>query len=838
MPIKTTRRDFLKISGISLLGMMAKYNLDALVAKSRISPMQDQYQEILTTCRVCGQSCPTPLVTVKNGTIISVRHKFPIEGLESYFAACGRPRGGIPGMVYNPDRLKYPLKRVGPRGSGQFEVITWEEALNTIAQKLKEYRDAGHPEYVAAFIHLIHGGGWVKNFFKIYGTPNITKHSSTCHTDRDAAYKTFFGKFVGPGGLATDYLNADLVIFAGGRNPFGGIVATTWTKMLSEGKKRGLKLIVIDPKYTEVAEVADQWIPIKPGTDLALFLAMINEVINKGYYDEDFLKTYTNATMLIDASTGDPLGTKEIESGDWAGKLDYLVYDGATGSVVYKSEASDPTLDYTGEYNGKTVKTAFTMLKERVKDYTPDWAEGITGIPADTIRNLVKMLNDYKPRACIDHGYKAARWMNTRETWRALMMVNILIGAFGKEGTIIWSNKIKPSTGIKGSPSAESVFDYHKSEYPLHVSGANPSLVIKSILEEKPYPIKAAVIWNQNVLAGTAGYVKIKEALEKLDFIVYIDIMPNETMLYADIVLPQATFVEQDSPSLMGTSKTPLPMVSVMKKIVDPMFEAKPEYWIIKELARRVLSQDEYNETYGKFPTERDIWQWQVEKLKEKYPEIDYNTLVEQGVFVGKTTPVYDVYKGGKPLSTKTGEIEIYSLELQELYKQYNNDETLDPLPRWIPPRYMQLKETLADDEFVLVEGRCPLHTNQGFTRNVPMLINTMREYFDVECVYMNSERAKKLGLKDGDVIEITNEETQVSLRARVKVSEAIHPDALFGYYGMVIGPGTNLDKLENGMRYAPVYGINTNFLAPFHVSPRSGGSAAQDFIVKVKKVG
>lgn len=217
----------------------------------------------------------------------------------------------------------------------------------------------------------------------IVGIPNVTKHCDTCHTGLDYAGWWLFGKMQGPGSYRPDYLNARLVVFMG-RNPLEGIVSAPWTKLFSEGRKRGLRIIVFDVRKSRLTQLADRYFIIPPGTDLAVSLAILHIILKERLYDEEYLRAYTNASMLVYTDTLEPVGLEDHPS--WSGKKTYMVLDEADGKVKLKTDAKRPSLRARVEVNGREAVTALDLIWEAVKDYTPEWAEGITGVKADDIR--------------------------------------------------------------------------------------------------------------------------------------------------------------------------------------------------------------------------------------------------------------------------------------------------------------------------------------------------------------------------------------------------------------------------------------------------------------------
>lgn len=844
MPPKISRRNLLKIGALTAVTVTTPVTTLKYFRKT-----PTRFQEAVkprfirethpTRCILCGQGCPMRVETI-NGI---VRHAYPNPAsreVEKYTAICGRPQGLIT-LAYNPDRLKYPLIREegSKRGEGRFRRATWDEALDLVARKLLEIKEKYGPQAVAVFVHQGNESGAVKKLFKIFGTPNITKHSSTCHTSMDVGLYLLFGKMFGPGTFTNDYENAKLVVFVE-RNPYGGLVATTWAKMLSIGKKKGLRIIVIDPRFTETAEHSDLWVPIRPGTDLALLLAIINQLVRNGWYNEEFVRKYTNASMLVFKDTLDPVKLVDVDEGFFKGKKTYLVYDESDGKFKLKTSALKPSLYYEGDYEGRRVTTVFNLLRERVSQYTPEWASGITGVPVKVIVEIARQLWENAPAASIDHGYKAVRWLNEMRVFQAIMMINILIGSLGQKGGVLWNKSLKPSAPISTPKhDVESVWDYWKKNgYPLHKPGGTPNLLIKSILEEKPYPIKAAIIWNQNLIGHHPGFKEISRALEKLELVVIADVMPNETMPWADVVLPHAYFFEEDAKEAYDVKKTPIPYITIARKAQNPPYEVRPSYEILDELAKRLLTPEEYEKYWKLLSLPAD----QVLAKICESKNLPYDKLVERGSLALSHQPKYgEVYKSGKPFNTVTGEIELLSIKMLQLYNKHK-DPLLDPLITWVEPQYMMYKKDLSEDEFVPVEGFINMQSINTFLKDSKLHVDYTK-YMKAHMVWIHPKRAERLGLREGDWVEVYNpRQPDVSYKVQVHITDSVHPDALFGFHGTNPGPLLELFKKNKELRmeYTPESGFNTNFLQPLEegFTPYWGGAMLQDFIVKIRRLG
>ena len=701
-------------------------------------------------CFMCKNNCGIIAENINGKIIVKPNPNHPQPGI------CIRGTTG-PQILDHPDRLKYPLKNV----NGEFVKISWDEALDEITKRLKELLDEGHPEYLAITFHD-YGKELLERFASLFGTPNLIGHEDTCHGPRSTAAKIVLGAG-GPRTLEPDYVNTKFLVLIG-RNPSEGIIPEIMKK-IDIGVKNGMNIVVIDPRKNLTAKKYNaKWIPIRPGTDLAFLLSLIYYMIKNKMYDEEFLKKYSNAGLLIYEDDLSPTNTY-----------------------------SDDLL-YEGEMNGRKVATAFYLLmKEGEKVYNR--FEEITGVSYDDLKYVAENLWKYRPQSVIDDAWHTSFSIDSTYTWMSVFIINAMLGNLDKKGGLIFTKRVKIKLYKERKYNVERV---DKIKYPLTVSAFHE--VYNAILTEKPYPIKVLMVVGTNLIGRDPNTEFVKKALEKLDFIFTIDIFPTEITLYSDIVLPESTYLERDDiPLPAGWSLEPY--IDIHQKLVDPLYDTKPLWWILFELERRLgLANDDF------------------EKIKEeifKQLNIDENKkkeLYEKGC-IKIETELYEVYPYKKPLDTPSGKVEIYSTLLYK-YGYY-------PLPKYIE------KEKPKDiDEFYFVSGHTLYHTQDSITFDIPTLINLAPENY----LFINKNRAEKLGLKDNDNVEVYSLTTKEKVIAKVKLTDEIREDTVFAYFGY--------GHESKYLRYAYGKGFNVNKLISNElVDPISGGIAQSINIVKIKKV-
>ena len=793
-----------------------------------------------SACFICGQKCPIKVKVVeKNGVQVIETLVYNSDGrYDSQYACCGRPHAIFEARLLR-ERIKRPLVRVGARGEGRFKEVSWDEALDLMVEMLNRYS----PDEVVVFSHQGCEAGIVSGFFKeIVGIPNVTKHCDTCHTAIDYAAWWVFGKLLGPGSFRPDYENAKLVVFMG-RNPVEGIVAAPWSKMFSEGRRRGMRIIAFDVRKSRLTALADKYYLVPPGTDLAVALAILHVIIRDRLYDEDYIVRYTNAPMLIYTDTLEPVGLEDNPK--MQGKKTYMVLDRSDSKVKPKVEAVSPDPMAEADINGRHARTALAMLWEAVKGYTPEWAEKVTGVPARDIEWIAHTLAYEAPRSFIDPGYKGTRYRSEGMLFRTIFIINALLGSIGSRGGVAWNKKPKIKSplsiiGVKGKgPQGEPLYKYwEKQGYTFIKTKCYSMLAVKSILTGKPKPIKMVIVFNENIVAHVQGSKDVIEALKKVDYVVVIDTTFNETSVYADLILPIPMFFEASASSLFAPSKTGMGQVTVVEKVIDPPpgYDVRPAWWILKELGKRLDPGN--SELYEKLGDHEYIWRKQAEDLG-----IDPDELLKNGVATLYSSPIYHPLKG-KSLYTVTGEIEIVNVKGLQSYRDHAFKEShYNPFPVWIPPAWMD-GGPLGDDEAVAVDICHRMTATNMWVRFTRLTHDTLK-WDKMDGIQIHPEKARRLGIKDGDYIIL--EGPGGSLRAKARVTDWVHPTVVVAPHATNPGPADVeivVEYRDGSKERLRLFhrtggnGINTNMLHKLdNMLPEEGGRAIQnDVRVRIRR--
>ena len=818
-----SRRDFLKLTALtaSAVSVGIKFQQKS-VAQAVSSP---DVRFVPNICALCPAACNIQ-VEVRDGKVHRI-HGTPGHPINNG-KICARGNAGVQ-RVYNPDRLKNPMVRVGEKGTWSFREVSWNEAISIIAEKIKEYHDAGHPEYIAVV------GGWLpcshyKPFFKAFlhalGTPNGTGiPPAVCFLAKKLGWASVYGVGEHPE-IMTDYENARYVIFL--RRNVAGSISIVHGWRLGQSRRK-FKMVVLDPRYSETAAKADEWVPIKPGTDLAFLLAMMNVIIGEKLYDSEFVRRYTNAPMLLK-------GDEPYSIWEEGGKKRYMVYDLAKQKAVKHENSILPALEGEFVVGGDEVRPVFEALKERVSEYTPEWAEGISGVDAEKIREIAREFA--LRRGVIDTGWHDPKYINSVLTWRAAALLNALVGSVNRDGGILFTGLAQFVTSKEPAPEVppQNVLRMWAEKRGIATAHIGHTIqgLYDAIVNEDPYPIKMLFIVGHNMLSNLPERAKWEEALKKLDFVVAIDILPQDHIYYADVVLPESTYIERDEPMF------PIPYVpffgfQTRVKAIDPLYNTKHLIDMMVEIVRSIDREDVFFNTLGK------VLDVDGEKLRSYYRAegvagirraqaeekgVNYEELVTRGYVVKVARDkLVGTMPYTKPLPTPTGKVEFYSFTLASLAEKVK-DPYWDALIKWVPPKVGERK--LAENELYLVYSRCPFTTHSSTSDNP--LLSKLIEDSDIfyTGVWISRRKAEKLGIKSGDRIILESVYSGETTEAIAFVTELVRDDTLF----MVSGFGQRSAQLTSTLK-----GLHALMdVVPLQYDPLSGVTMNQEAIVRVRR--
>lgn len=463
-----------------------------------------------TVCGMCGPGGPGGgcgiYAFVKNGRFTKVAGMD--ESPVNKGAICAKGHAA-PQWVYSADRLTHPLRRIGKKGEGKFEKISWEDAIAHIAEKLNRQKTSYGPESLAILAPAKRSyNDYLKRFLTVHGSPNYG-HSGICAMQRAFAFTYTLGDYPRP-----DYDQSEVIIYWGRQPIYSGPVARPARAFLA-AKQREAKIISIKPSVEPDVGMADTWIPVRPGTDAALALAMLNVVIGENLVDHAFIEKWCYG---------------------------------------------------------------FNRLKVHVRQFTPQWAETICGVSADQIKEIA-YLYATTPRATIDLGNGVEHCPSSSDAIRAVALLMAVTGHLDRPGANLFIAQPKNAPrdiSLKNRYSEELLAKLVGPEFPIafqpFLEGPSSAYyrIFESVLSETPYPIRTVIAPGTQPSVSTRGTKKVIAALQKLDFFVVVDVARTADMPYADIVIPVATGYELDHPFQMVPG-----WLMATRKVIEPVGGSK-----------------------------------------------------------------------------------------------------------------------------------------------------------------------------------------------------------------------------------------------------------------------
>jgi len=743
--MRIRRRYFLKtMAAIGATAVVGRYIKVGSLIDSREFSLTEQFEpveaasaevkDVTIISDVDGHSQCKMVVSLEEGRVIEIRGDPTDPESKGELTLRGKQMREV---LYAPDRLKYPMKRIGEKGEGEWERISWDEALTIIADKLGEIKKEYGAEAIDFHYGHYHSGdvsSYLVRLANLIGTPNISTPNHVCHVPRIFLQFFFdFGAVVPP-----DVAHASLIVIWGG-NP--KVTNKPQSIAIKEAIERGAKLIVIDPRVTSYAEEADIHAQLRPGTDGALALGMLNVIIKEGLYDKEFVDKWT---------------------------------------------------------------IGFEKLEKHVEDYPPEKVEEITWVSAETIREMARMYATTKP-ACISPRNALDQHTNASCAIRAINILMAITGNLDIRGgniislpVLMGQNDI--SLGEKLPVEArEKKIGVDKCLFSkifhMFPSASTPALW-DAIIHGKPYPIKAMFVMAANPVLTCANSKVVEEALRKLDFLAVADIFMTPTAELADIVLPACTFLEKTRYAIYSThadhSWNAPSRIMLSPKVVEPLYESWSDWKIICELGKK-LGYAEY------FPweTREEAIDYELEpfgvtceKLRAHpegititLPPLMYKkfsgffgrilrSMLKMTKF--KNYPrMYRKYEGFlKGFLTPSKKVELYSERLKEL--------GYDPLPVYKEPAESPVSRPDIAKEYplILITGsKLEMYTH-SMMRNIPELY----EQFPENLLEINPETAAKLGIVDSDIVSVESPRGRIECMA--KVTDRIDPRVVHLYHG------------------------------------------------------
>ncbi len=653
---------------------------------------------------------------------------------------CPRGTGGV-GMFSDPDRLKRPLIRVTKNGEQTYREASWEEALDFIATKMKGIATKHGPESMALFNHGS-SGKYFTHLLNAFGSNNVAAPSfAQCRGPRDTGFELTFGESVSSPEV-TDIRDTRCLVLIGSH--IGENMHNGQVQEMSEAIDKGAVIITVDPRLSTAASKSKFWLPIKPSTDLALLLAWIHVLIYDEIYNKEYVAKYAEG---------------------------------------------------------------FNELKEHVKNYTPEWAYGITTIKPELIRQTAREMANAAPSAIIHPGRHTTWYGDDVQRSRAIAILNALLGSWGSRGGIFFKEGIKmPDFPRPEYPKpAWSWQQTLNGRYPFAKEAVTNTIIEASIpAPGKEHVIRGWIVSGTNLVVSIPLKEQLMQAMQALELLVVVDTMPMEITGYADVVLPECTYLERHD-DIRATPHREATLALRMPA-VEPLYDTKPAWWISKQIGERLGLGAYYN--YKDF---KEVLDWQLRQVGSSLREMETIGLKK----LPRKSPVYIEPGADYTFKTASGKIQLNSKELQE--------GGFDAMPVYKP--HPQPEEGY----YRLIYGRAPMHTFSR-TANNRNLVALMPE----NSVWVNPQVAELWGLRKNQHVWLKNQDGVISnFSVKVRITERIRWDSVYIVHGFghhhkpltyAFGRGVNDTELITRVITDPVMGgtgMRGNFVTFIKTEPK-----------------
>ncbi|MBI3001870.1 MAG: molybdopterin-dependent oxidoreductase [Deltaproteobacteria bacterium] len=756
--MRVSRRAFLKASAVSSAGAALASQLPGLTNSQprNSSTAGTEEKWVPSVCLQCPAGCGV-MVRVVNGRAVK------IEGNPEHPINLGRlcPKGHIGlQILYDPDRIKGPMRRIGKRGEGKWEKISWDEAIGIVAKRLGNLRQKGTPERLVFMSGRNRGqmGSLIGRFLSAYGSPNDVGHSSICADGSPQAHYLTqgFKSYAGYDWDNTNYLLCFGAGFVEAWRPTTRLLRA-FGHMRRERPIRA-KIVQVETRFSITAAKADEWIPINPGTDAALALGIAHVIAKEELYDKTFVAEHT-------------FGFE----------------------------------DWTDEKSGKRHMGFKSLV---LRDYSPAKVSKITGVPEATIVRIAREFAATRP--AIAAGERGAS-MQTNGVYNrfAIHVLNALVGSLEVPGGVMvqhgppltkWPNLAEDDVSKKGVK--EPRIDYAGTKkYPL--AGKVYQDLPEMILGEGPYPVDTIMLYYTNPLFSTPDVGRWYKAIDKVPFIVTFSPFIDETSDYADLILPDHTYLERWHDDVIYPSLG-YPVISLRQPVVKPLFDTRSTGDVIIELARRIggtVAQSFPWKNYEGLIQEKVQGLHEAQKGNVVAPTFArfWEEFKRKGFWANPPYKFRDWEHGFK---TPSKRFEFFSQNLQhkleelakkevdktkEKGKTLTEEQALEEILRGLRlrargdevylPHYEPIRHVGDEKQYPLLLNTYKLMTHaEGRGANSPWLQETLGLHVGVRWdswVEINPDTAKKLDIKDGDKVWVE------SVVGKIKTQAKLYPGAM-----------------------------------------------------------
>ncbi len=751
------RREFVQIAAIGSAAIFQSCDGEKPPVMEVTNPLPDgPRKEIASTCWQCVSRCSIKAFTTGDRLV-------KIEGnpnsLRNEGKVCAKGQAGI-SQMYNPDRVLYPLRRIGERGSGKWERISWETALDLLIEGgeiegkkvkgLRTLREEGNPEKFLFHYGRMVGTDYTINinyFLSAYGSSSIGNHDSICNRAGSIA-----SRLSGDVRSSHRFEEVDIILNFGRSLLDAGIDHIPIIRQVARMRERGVKIYTFDVRLSNTAAKSDKWVPVKPGTDLAVVLAMSHVLLKKGIYNKEEIEDTANITV------------------------DELV--------------------------------------AHLANYTPEWAESISGVPATLIEEIATEYGNAKSGACTSFR-GAFMHFNGVQAQRAIYMLDVIAGNIGstvrQTGRPNWNYPFpRPD-----KPAAKlDIFNGDKGQFAVP-DGSVSHQILTQIKKGNGTPEVYMVYCHNPVYANgnSRENTEVYKDTEKIPFLVAVDVGISETSELADLILPDASFLERWTAEGKGTSPG-IPEYYIRQPVHEPLGESRNFVDMACDIANRLDLNLGFNSAKEFVEAACNS----TEGLKQAG---GFEYMVEHGVWHDKEAPIRNV---------KRNKVQLFSQRLK--------DQGFPGLPSWMAhPDHENLKE----DQLVMTTYKVNVHTHSR-TQNCKWLM----EIYHENPAWINTATAERLGIEDDDWIKL--ESSVGELVTKAKVTQGVHPRAIsishhlghwaFGEYASGKKSAVNSENdSDSKLVWWKDHGMHPNVIIPNLGDPIAGSLCTNDTVVSVKKI-
>lgn len=742
--------------------------------------------EIRGYCPLCISKCGS-ISTVEDGRLTRVRpdREHPTGGT---FCIKGR---AAPELVHSDRRLLYPLMRTRPKGEADpgWRRVTWDEALAFAADRMRASAEVHGAQSVVFGVTTPSGTavadafGWIHRLAHAFGSPNVLFATENCNWHKDYASALTYGAGIG----SPDFDRTGCMLFWG-FNP-----STTWpayAHAAMEAKRRGARLIVVDPRQAGLASAADQWLPVRPGSDGILALAIAGQMIENNWFDHDFVARWSNGPLLVRSDNGrfmtversTPAGMRRFPLVWDSERRRAVAYDPSLGDYLDEPPVS-PALfgDLTLQDQGHPVpcRPAFAHFAERCALYPPERAAGCCGIPARRIRETARLLHESGPVSYF-HWAGICQQADATQIGRAIGLLYALTGSLDAPGGNVRfaAPPLNDITGLDLLPPDRLQMTLGRTERPLGPPAkgwVTSRDFARAVLASEPYPVRGLVSFGANPLLTKPNTPTLVPALKALDFYIHADMFLNPTAEYADLVLPVASPWERTGLAAgFQLGERGSDWLQLRHAVLPPLGESRSDTAIVFALAERLGLGEHF--FYG---DQRSGLREVIARTGVSLEDLEQHP---EGFSLGLKTSYRSYLRDG--LRTPTRRVEIYSEPLLEA--------GLSPLPDFA-------SESLPSSDTYplrLTTAKWPqyCHSQQ---HALPSLRGKLPE----PVVELHPDTAMQQGIHEGDWISIHS--AVGTMHARASMTTKIAPDtvcAQYGWWESCSGldlPGYDLDRFN-----------------------------------------